>query len=102
MTPPASSSTPPTPFERASTVWASLILDLAALAAIVLLAKWKVVDSTITTSALFVVLTGRVVAKAGRGSSGGPNAGGGGVSAIGGVLAFASAVYAIMYRGRSS
>lgn len=81
-------------------MWASLVLDLAALAAIVLLAKWHVFDATITTSALFVVLTGRVVAKAGRGSAGGGIGGsGGGLSAIGGVLAFGSALYAILYRG---
>lgn len=75
-------------------MWASLILDLGALAAIVACAKWHVFPSEVTAAAFFSVITGRVVAKASRG--GGPP-GSGGVASIGGVAAVATSLYSLLY-----
>ena len=89
---PRPSAPPPPP---PSLVWASLVLDVAALVVVALLGRWHVLSSEVVAASLTVILTGRVVAKGTRGS--GPP-GAGGFSSLGGVLAVAGSLYAILYR----
>ena len=89
---PARPSAPPPP---ASMVWASLVLDLAALVVVAFLGKWHVLNSEVVAASLTVILTGRVVAKGTRGN--GPP-GSAGFTSLGGVVAVAGSLYGLLYR----